>query len=101
MRRKGVKQGELAEALGIAQSAVSNYLKGKNPNTAILLKIGAYFDRNPVEIFNRSLEDIDDPRGGKPAFGIIPETLMESLEDKELDTAIKHFRQHLEDAKQP
>ena len=52
--RAGVKQGELAEKLGITQSAVSQWESGLcNPDYRYLLKLADYFGVSIDEIFGR------------------------------------------------
>jgi phage repressor protein C with HTH and peptisase S24 domain/DNA-binding XRE family transcriptional regulator len=43
MKSRSITQTELADALGLAQSAISNYLKGRIPKSDILFRLAVYF----------------------------------------------------------
>ena len=56
-REKGIRQEDLAAALGVSRQTVISLEKGKyNPSLALALKIGRYFAMPIEEIFDDSQE---------------------------------------------
>lgn len=62
-RARGIRQEDLAGALGVSRQTVISLEKGKyNPSLALAFKISRYFDL-PIE---RIFDDADERAGGAP-----------------------------------
>jgi len=59
-KEKGVKQEELASAVGVTPQAVSKWENGGVPDTELIPKIADYFGISTDKLFGRSLSDYGD-----------------------------------------
>ena len=57
-RQKGIKQEQLADAVGVSPQAVSKWESGGMPDTALLPAIADYLDVSIDELFGRKSENI-------------------------------------------
>ena len=56
-KQRGVRQEDLAQALGVSRQTVISLEKGKyNPSLALAIKLARYFGMNIEEIFDDSDE---------------------------------------------
>lgn len=69
--RNGLKQSELAEAVGLAQTSIGNYERGdRTPDSEAILKFCEYFKVSADYL----LEISDDPDRGAGTVTLLPET---------------------------
>jgi len=59
-KAKGVKQDDLAAAVGVSAQAVSKWENGGTPDTELLPAIADYFDISMDRLFGRSIGDYSD-----------------------------------------
>lgn len=81
-KKRGLKQGELAEASGLAQSYLSLIEKNKKkPNLATIERIGKSLSLPTPILFFLSLDENDIPTDKKDAYALLASPLASLLEE--------------------
>lgn len=80
--RKGMKQGQLAEILGITQTYLSQIEKNKKlPNIALLEKIGSELSTPLPFLFFLSLDENDIPESKRMYFKVLDPLIKQFIGD--------------------
>jgi len=94
MEKFGAKQEMISQDLGIAQSAVSNYLKGRMPRADTLLQIAHYFGTDPNALISG---DTTRTSASPGLFGGEAATMLADLKKDlaEADASVKKIEEAL------
>ncbi len=105
MQKLGATQEMISKDLGIAQSAVSNYLKGRVPRVDILLELSGYFGTTPSDLVGgNAVESVQS----RSLFGFENATLIADLKNdlaaaqasiNDAEAALKKCKQYVSMAK--
>lgn len=85
MRENNLKQEEVAEKVGLSQSAISKYLNKQSPSFDIAIHILATFNYDISEFYSTSLKDGDNDYSNS------------NESDEELLIRYKHYKKIIEE----